>query len=117
MQDPEKLKEIASLGETDSEPQEEWLEEPRACAGWGGALLVQAAVCILILLMLVIFKFTDEEEFQEIRQWYGAEMSQEIELPRLRGSVPVPTLAPTSDPTPSPSQALPSLSPEGGQQL
>lgn len=115
MQDPEKLREIECLGETDGEPQAEWPEESRESRDWGGALTIQTVICVLILLMIVFFKLTDGERFQEIGQWYREEMSQEIELPRLRGSVPGPNASPTPVPSPDPP---PSSQPdEDAQQL
>lgn len=72
MQDPEKLREIESLGQEDEEQEEQ------------------------------------REKYQEIAEWYGQEMAQEIELPHLEKAVPEPSEspAPESAPveTPSPIQ-------------
>ena len=108
MQDQEKLREIDSLGEEDSMAQEEFWETPEVEVrrGWGGAPLLQAVICALALLALVFFKFTDEEKYREISQWYGKEMAQEIELPQWQGTAPAPSPSPTPAPTPSPTSPI-----------
>ncbi len=101
MQDPEKLREIDSLGEESSEAQEDFWEEAPEKSGWGGAPLLQAVLCAAAILALVFFKLTDESKYQEIAQWYHTEMSQEIELPQLYRATPEPMPSPTPEPSPS----------------
>lgn len=103
MQDPEKLREIESLGEEEGQDLENnWEEETGESSGWGGALLLQAVVCALAVLALIFFRVTDEVKFREIAGWYAQEMSQEIELPKLPAAVPNPTAAPSPAPTEAP---------------
>ena len=111
MQDPEKLREIDSLGEEfdDSFQEEDW-EGPEEKSHWGGALLLQSVICALAMLELVFFRITDDERYQEIAQWYGREMSQEIELPQLQRTVSEP------DPTPEPSPSASPLDLDGASQ-
>lgn len=102
MRDPEELREIDSLGLEDS-PEDEWQEErekEEQQAGWGGVPLLQAVLCALALIVLMFFKFTDPERYQEAAGWYREEMSQEIELPRLGLGTPAPS--PTPEPSASP---------------
>lgn len=73
------MQEIEELGE-----QEEW-EEERAEKKESGSFvpLLQTAVCVLILLVLLFLKFTDEERYGEAVQWYKKEAAQEIQLPEF----------------------------------
>lgn len=106
MRDPEKLREIDSLGLS---PEDEWREEPEeeeASSGWGGVPLLQALLCAAALIALLFLKFTDPERYQEAAGWYQKEMAQEIELPQLRAGTPSPEPSPepSADSTP-PAQA------------
>lgn len=110
MQDPEKLREIESLGQEDEEQEEQeaYWDEAEEGQGGGGVPILQAVICAIALIVLLFFKFTDREKYQEIAEWYGQEMAQEIELPHLEKAVPEPSEspAPESAPveTPSPIQ-------------
>ena len=99
MQDPEKLREIDSLGEEfdDSFQEEDW-EGPEEKSHWGGALLLQSVICALAMLALVFFRITDDERYQE------------IELPQLQRTVSEP------DPTPEPSPSASPLDLDGASQ-
>lgn len=113
MQDPEKIREIESLGQEDDdqESQEElWVTDEAKQSGWGGVPFLQAVLCALALLVLVYFWVADREKYQEIAQWYGQEMAQEIQLPQLERVMP--GLTPTPEPTASPTQAPPTLPPD-----
>ncbi len=112
MQDPEKLREIESIGEPEEgSPDEElWEEEEREEGGsWSGVPLLQAVICALAVLALVFFRVSDDAKYQEIGAWYKNEMAQELELPVLERATPKPsyTPEPTATPTPAISASAP----------
>lgn len=113
MLDRDELREIDSLGEEElpEEESEELWTEPPGKPGWGGAPLLQAVLCALLIGALVFFKFFDGEKYREIARWYGEEMAQEIELPRLEKSK---SPSPTPDPTPEPSPPAAGTQAENG---
>lgn len=43
--------------------------------------ILQMAVCAVVLLTLIYFKFADTAKYDEAVNWYKTEISQEIELP------------------------------------
>ena len=94
MQDQEKLREIENLGEEDDDIREGeiWGEDQKERGCWGGVLLVQAVISALIVLALVFFRISDNEQ----------EMAKEIELPTFSRTTPEPTQPPESTPTPAP---------------
>lgn len=113
MRDPDELREIDSLGLEDS-PEDEWREEPEEneeASGWGGIPLLQALLCAAALIVLMFFKFTDPERYQEAASWYQKEMAQEIELPQLGTGTPSPEPSPEPSATATP-PALASSPPE-----
>lgn len=81
MIDSQKIQEIESIGEEDVIIEEE--QSPPDSTGTA-VPLVQAAVCALILLALVILKFVQPQRYAVITDFYRTEMSQEIELPEWR---------------------------------
>ena len=112
MQDPEKLREIESIGEPEegSPDEERWEEDEREEGGrWSGVPLLQAAICALAVLALVFFRVSDDAKYQEIAAWYKNEMAQELELPVLERATPKPsyTPEPTATPTPTISASAP----------
>ena len=105
MQDPEKLREIESIGdpEEDSPDEELWEEEERETGGsWSGVPLLQAVICALAVLALVFFQITDDAKYQEIGAWYKNEMAQELELPVFERAPPKPSYTPEPTATPVP---------------
>ncbi len=105
MQDPEKLREIESLGEQEDSPQEDgelWEEAGVNDSSWGTVPLLQAVICALAVLALVFFRISDEEKYNEISAWYQNEMAQELELPSLNRSSPEPANTPEPASTPAP---------------
>lgn len=44
--------------------------------------ILQMSLCAIILVALVIIKFTDNEKFNTIADWYKESASQEVELPK-----------------------------------
>lgn len=79
MQDPREFQEIESMGEQT----EEAVEETGSAKRSGGTLvpLLQALLCILALLALVVLKTADREKYEQVTDWYQSEASREIELP------------------------------------
>lgn len=73
MEDPNVYREIAGLGEGEEEP-----EIPRRGNPWP---LVQALVCIGLLLTLAVMKFFFPAQFHRTADWYREEMAREIQLP------------------------------------
>lgn len=105
MQDPEKRQEIESLGEEyDDFSQEECEDAAEEKSNWSGALLLQAVICAIAMLILVYFRMTDDGKYQEISQWYQREMSQEIELPQFQHASPQPTALPEPSPSTPPAE-------------
>lgn len=79
MVEQENLQEIQEMGET-----EEWTEQSEPNRRGGSILpLLQAAICAAALLLLLILKYTDAEEYQKVSGWYQDTVSQEIQLPRF----------------------------------
>ncbi len=113
MQDPEKLREIESIGEPEEgSPDEElWEEEEREAGGsWSGVPLLQAVICALAVLALVFFRVSDDAKYQEIGAWYKNEMAQELELPIFEHATPKPSY--TSEPTATPTPAISASAPQ-----
>lgn len=104
MQDPEKLREIESLGEDEKAYAEDddWEEENEHDGSWSGIPLLQAVICALAVLALVFFKLSDDAKYQEISAWYQNEMAQELELPDFSRATPEPSSTPKPTPTPAP---------------
>lgn len=100
MQDLEKLREIEELGLEDPPPAP---EEPEG-GGLSGAPLVQAALCLLALVALVVLRSMDAPVYREFAAWYQQEAAGEIQLPAWEGAdpEPSPTAAPTPTPAPTP---------------
>jgi len=104
MQDPEKLREIDSLGEDEELFQEDetWEDGQEGKGSWGSVPLLQAVICALVILALVFFRVTDETKYQGIISWYQYEMAQELELPTFSRATPEPSLSPEPTVTPAP---------------
>lgn len=83
MRSTAEIKEIEAMGET---PEAEAPITRSAESGRAGGVslsLVQAAVCILIIVALVAIKLTEPSAYSRIREWYKNEMSRTIELPDI----------------------------------
>ncbi len=111
MRDPEELREIDALGQDGDQEEEPWEEEQERGGGWSGALLFQAALCGLALLLLVYWKFANPEQYQEAAGWYQREMAQEIELPQIVLGTPAPSPSPEASASPAPSGPPPESTP------
>lgn len=76
------------LGEDEEDTiEEEYKEKQRGSS----VPLFQAVVCILLLVALLLLKFSDQEKYQEIANWYNQEAAEEIQLPQWRAqSSPAP---------------------------
>ncbi len=70
--------------------------------------ILQMAVCALLLVALVYFKFADEIKFKQAVSWYQAEAAQEVEIPQFEKKNAVP---------PPESQTPPSTAPTANQTL
>lgn len=44
--------------------------------------LLQTALCVIILVLLVFFKFTDKEKYDQAVSWYQQAAEEEIQLPK-----------------------------------
>ncbi len=79
MRDPNEFQEIEEYGEQ-AEPE---AEEGQRVKKSGGSLvpLLQALLCALALLALVILKITDFQKYEQVADWYQSEASRGIELP------------------------------------
>lgn len=105
MQDPEKLREIETLGEESNVLQEDetWeTEQEEVGTGWGGIPLLQAVICALAVLALVFFRVSDDTRYHQIADWYQREMAQELELPDFSRATPEPSQPPEPTATPEP---------------
>lgn len=101
MQNQEKLREIEELGleEEETAPLEESREESRSVLP-----LVQAALCLAVLLTLLLMRQMNTAGYDAFTSWYQEEMKQEIQLPPWEPVVsPTPSPAPSAAPAPSPS--------------
>lgn len=62
--------------EDEAESNEESIEHK-----YSSVPILQMAVCAIILVALIYFKFADTPKYDEAVKWYKNEISQEIELP------------------------------------
>lgn len=99
MRDPLQIQEIENLGE-DEEISE--TQEKRGQSTGSFVPLLQAALCALALLALVLLKFTDPETYGKVTDWYQSEASQEIELPQWNGKGKEASAPPSSEPPETP---------------
>ncbi len=81
----EELQEIEMLGREEPGQDREEFGETEGKKKRGSFLpLLQAAICLLLLLGLLILKFSDAEKFDQFSSWYRAEALREIELPEFQ---------------------------------
>lgn len=104
MQDLEKLQEIEELGL--EEEGDTLFQEPEG-GNSSGVPLVQAALCLVALVALLVLRYSDSPIYSTFEEWYHKEASQEIQLPEWEGAAPSPSPAPSPSvsPEPSPSPA------------
>lgn len=79
MLEQEKLQEIENIGNEEENQENISLNQNI----FGGLPLFQAAICVLLLLALVVLKFSDISVYNKVTDWYQNEMSREIELPQF----------------------------------
>lgn len=96
MRDPKEFQEIENLGEEEIEQE----RSERPTGGFGAVPLVQAVLCALVILALVLLKFTSPDNYGKVKDWYEQEAAQEIELPSWGGKGE-PALPSQTDQAPS----------------
>ncbi len=92
MRDPKEFQEIEDWGE-DEKAEPPVREETRREGGGSFFPLLQAALCALALLALVILRFADPEAYGKAADWYKGEAAKEIELPRFSASSSAPAVS------------------------
>ena len=104
MENFDKLREIEDLGLGENEDDS---AEEASSTGSGWAPVVQALVCLVLLLALLLLRYLDEPTYSSFAEWYHQESSREIQLPgwgveenNLPALSPSPSLVPTPSPTP-----------------
>lgn len=86
MRSTAEIQEIESIG---SAPEQEastaYVTETTGTGGVPLSLL-QAVVCVIIILALVAVKLTQPSAYDRIREWYKNEMTRTVELPGIAAS-------------------------------
>lgn len=85
MQELEKLQEIEELGHEEVEDEKENREKKFS---FSTVPLIQASLCLLLLLALLLLKFTQKEQYEKVAEWYRVQAAEEIELPRFQWDPP-----------------------------
>lgn len=85
MQELEKLQEIEELGQEEAGEEKEYQERK---FGFSTVPLIQAGLCVLLLLALLLLKFTQKEQYEKVTEWYRAQAAQEIEIPGFQWELP-----------------------------
>ncbi len=102
MRNQNEFQEIENLGEDWKEEELEQEERRERGKRRGSLPIVQAVICVLIILALAVLKLSSPEVYGRVVEWYQNEAARQIELPRFEereASPPPPSSQPTDSRT------------------